>query len=108
MLVYSVETRKCIWGFFPIIFFLHFLTGFYNLFLHFYAQFINCNDFISFTVELLCCLILLLFILPQHAEMADESVQLKTLQTILIIFQSRLQPENEVRADRMFVLPSLN
>ncbi|KAI8555870.1 hypothetical protein RHMOL_Rhmol05G0207500 [Rhododendron molle] len=27
--------------------------------------------------------------------MADESVQLKTLQTILIIFQSRLQPENE-------------
>lgn len=28
--------------------------------------------------------------------MADESLQLKTLQTILIIFQSRLQPDNEV------------
>lgn len=28
--------------------------------------------------------------------MADESVQLKTLQTILIIFQSHLHPENEV------------
>lgn len=35
----------------------------------------------------------------QHAEMADESVQLKTLQTILIIFQSHLYPENEVIAD---------
>ena len=33
--------------------------------------------------------------LKDHAEMADESVQLKTLQTILIIFKSRLQPENE-------------
>ncbi|XP_031260059.1 protein MON2 homolog [Pistacia vera] len=33
--------------------------------------------------------------LKNHAEMADESVQLKTLQTILIIFQSRLFPENE-------------
>lgn len=33
--------------------------------------------------------------LKTHAEMADESVQLKTLQTILIIFQSRLHPENE-------------
>ena len=32
----------------------------------------------------------------QHAEMADESVQLKTLQTILIIYQSRLHPDNEV------------
>ena len=32
----------------------------------------------------------------QHAEMADESVQLKTLQTILIIFQSRLHPYDEV------------
>lgn len=32
----------------------------------------------------------------QHAEMADESVQLKTLQTILIIFQSHLHPESEV------------
>ncbi|KAL6582307.1 hypothetical protein OROMI_006321 [Orobanche minor] len=30
-----------------------------------------------------------------HGEMADESIQLKTLQTILIIFQSRLQPDNE-------------
>lgn len=28
--------------------------------------------------------------------MADESVQLKTLQTILIIFQSHLHPESEV------------
>lgn len=33
--------------------------------------------------------------LKDHAEMTDESVQLKTLQTILIIFQSRLHPENE-------------
>ncbi|KAK3200540.1 hypothetical protein Dsin_023955 [Dipteronia sinensis] len=33
--------------------------------------------------------------LKNHAEMADESIQLKTLQTILIIFQSRLLPENE-------------
>ncbi|XP_028222735.1 protein MON2 homolog isoform X3 [Glycine soja] len=31
----------------------------------------------------------------KHAEMADEGVQLKTLQTISIIFQSRLHPENE-------------
>lgn len=30
-----------------------------------------------------------------HGEMTDESLQLKTLQTILIIFQSRLQPDNE-------------
>ena len=36
------------------------------------------------------------FFFVQHAEMSDESVQLKTLQTILIIFQSRLHPENEV------------
>ncbi|KAK6139372.1 hypothetical protein DH2020_026880 [Rehmannia glutinosa] len=33
--------------------------------------------------------------LKEHGEMADESIQLKTLQTILIIFQSRLQPDNE-------------
>ncbi|XP_074292704.1 uncharacterized protein LOC141619592 isoform X3 [Silene latifolia] len=33
--------------------------------------------------------------LKEHAEMSDESVQLKTLQTILIIFQSRLHPEDE-------------
>ncbi|KAK3011261.1 hypothetical protein RJ639_010612 [Escallonia herrerae] len=33
--------------------------------------------------------------LKDHGEMADETVQLKTLQTILIIFQSRLQPDNE-------------
>ncbi|OMO62280.1 hypothetical protein CCACVL1_22908 [Corchorus capsularis] len=33
--------------------------------------------------------------LKEHAEMADETVQLKTLQTILIIFQSRLHPESE-------------
>ncbi|XP_043691175.1 protein MON2 homolog isoform X2 [Telopea speciosissima] len=33
--------------------------------------------------------------LKAHAEMVDESVQLKTLQTILIIFQSRLHPESE-------------
>ncbi|XXG73744.1 hypothetical protein AAC387_Pa07g2600 [Persea americana] len=36
--------------------------------------------------------------LKEHAEMADESVQLKTLQTILIIFQSHLHPENEDNA----------
>uniref|UniRef100_A0A0D9YFL1 Protein MON2 homolog n=1 Tax=Oryza glumipatula TaxID=40148 RepID=A0A0D9YFL1_9ORYZ len=34
--------------------------------------------------------------LKDHAEMTDEIVQLKTLQTILIIFQSHLQPESEV------------
>ncbi|XP_022719220.1 protein MON2 homolog isoform X2 [Durio zibethinus] len=33
--------------------------------------------------------------LKDHAEMSDETVQLKTLQTILIIFQSRLHPESE-------------
>ncbi|KAF7805180.1 protein MON2-like protein isoform X1 [Senna tora] len=33
--------------------------------------------------------------LKDHAEMVDEGVQLKTLQTISIIFQSRLLPENE-------------
>ncbi|KAK9137366.1 hypothetical protein Sjap_007960 [Stephania japonica] len=33
--------------------------------------------------------------LKEHAEMGDEIAQLKTLQTILIIFQSRLHPENE-------------
>ncbi|KAL8528032.1 hypothetical protein ACS0TY_005737 [Phlomoides rotata] len=38
--------------------------------------------------EILCTL-------KEHAEMADESIQLKSLQTILIIFQSRLQPDNE-------------
>ncbi|CAJ1976202.1 unnamed protein product [Sphenostylis stenocarpa] len=34
--------------------------------------------------------------LKDHAEMGDEGVQLKTLQTISIIFQSRLHPENEL------------
>ncbi|MCE3052171.1 hypothetical protein HAX54_051744 [Datura stramonium] len=33
--------------------------------------------------------------LKDHGEIADETLQLKTLQTILIIFQSRLQPDNE-------------
>ncbi|KAL3843987.1 hypothetical protein ACJIZ3_001390 [Penstemon smallii] len=33
--------------------------------------------------------------LKEHGEIADETVQLKTLQTILLIFQSRLQPDNE-------------
>ncbi|XP_061349388.1 uncharacterized protein LOC133294681 isoform X2 [Gastrolobium bilobum] len=33
--------------------------------------------------------------LKDHAEMGDEGVQLKTLQTVSIIFQSRLHPENE-------------
>ncbi|XP_019187108.1 PREDICTED: protein MON2 homolog isoform X1 [Ipomoea nil] len=33
--------------------------------------------------------------LKDHSEMADESLQLKTLQTILIIFQSSLQPDKE-------------
>ncbi|KAL5227929.1 hypothetical protein ABZP36_016194 [Zizania latifolia] len=33
--------------------------------------------------------------LRDHAEMTDEIVQLKTLQTILIVFQSHLQPESE-------------
>ncbi|KAL0692392.1 hypothetical protein Bca4012_059572 [Brassica carinata] len=30
-----------------------------------------------------------------HSEMAEENIQLKTLQTILIIFQSRIHPETE-------------
>lgn len=33
--------------------------------------------------------------LKDHAEMADESVQLKTLQTVLIILQSPLHPQTE-------------
>ncbi|CAH8299817.1 unnamed protein product [Eruca vesicaria subsp. sativa] len=33
--------------------------------------------------------------LKDHSEMAEENLQLKTLQTILIIFQSRLLPETE-------------
>ncbi|XP_051116570.1 uncharacterized protein LOC127241447 isoform X2 [Andrographis paniculata] len=33
--------------------------------------------------------------LKDHGEMADESIQLKTLQTILVIFQSHLLPDNE-------------
>ncbi|KAK6911442.1 Mon2/Sec7/BIG1-like, dimerization and cyclophilin-binding domain [Dillenia turbinata] len=33
--------------------------------------------------------------LKDHSEMADETIQLKTLQAILIIFQSGLHPENE-------------
>ncbi|GAB4855419.1 hypothetical protein Ancab_024046 [Ancistrocladus abbreviatus] len=37
----------------------------------------------------------ILLTLKEHAEMSDETVQLKTLQTILIIFQSRLHPEDE-------------
>ncbi|KAK1432406.1 hypothetical protein QVD17_09302 [Tagetes erecta] len=37
----------------------------------------------------------ILLTLKDHGEMADEGVQLKTLQTVLIIFQSRLQPEGE-------------
>lgn len=34
--------------------------------------------------------------LKEHADINDESVQLKTLQTILTIFQSQLHPEDEV------------
>ncbi|XP_021742311.1 protein MON2 homolog [Chenopodium quinoa] len=33
--------------------------------------------------------------LKEHAEMTDDTVQLKTLQTILIIFQSHMHPEDE-------------
>ncbi|CAI0384236.1 unnamed protein product [Linum tenue] len=33
--------------------------------------------------------------LKDHSEMADDSVQLRTLQTLLILFQSRLHPQNE-------------
>ncbi|KAG2305536.1 hypothetical protein Bca52824_034187 [Brassica carinata] len=33
--------------------------------------------------------------LKDHSEMAEENIQLKTLQTILIIFQSRIHPETE-------------
>uniref|UniRef100_A0A453FMC0 Mon2/Sec7/BIG1-like dimerisation and cyclophilin-binding domain-containing protein n=1 Tax=Aegilops tauschii subsp. strangulata TaxID=200361 RepID=A0A453FMC0_AEGTS len=34
--------------------------------------------------------------LRDHSEMPDESLQLKTLQTMLIVFQSHLRPESEV------------
>ena len=34
--------------------------------------------------------------LLQHSEMNDETVQLKTLQTVLTIFQSQLHPGDEV------------
>ncbi|KFK26462.1 hypothetical protein AALP_AA8G252200 [Arabis alpina] len=37
----------------------------------------------------------ILYTLKDHSEMAEENIQLKTLQTILIIFQSRLHPETE-------------
>ncbi|CAH2044565.1 unnamed protein product, partial [Thlaspi arvense] len=37
----------------------------------------------------------ILHTLKDHSEMAEEIIQLKTLQTILIIFQSRLHPETE-------------
>ena len=45
------------------------------------------------------CIILtlpFLQIFSKNKEMTDKSLQVKTLQTILIIFQSRLQPQNEV------------
>lgn len=45
---------------------------------------------------------LFLFFFVQHAEMADESIQLKTLQTILIVFQSRLHPEDEVNNGSLY------
>ncbi|KAK8546017.1 hypothetical protein V6N12_026821 [Hibiscus sabdariffa] len=38
--------------------------------------------------------------LRDHSEMSDESVQLKTLQTILIIFQSQLHPQSEENMDQ--------
>lgn len=37
----------------------------------------------------------ILVTLRDHAEMTDESLQLKTLQTMLIVFQSHLRPESE-------------
>ncbi|BAD82073.1 SF21-like protein [Oryza sativa Japonica Group] len=43
--------------------------------------------------------------LKDHAEMTDEIVQLKTLQTILIIFQSHLQPESELPLDQSEASP---
>ncbi|KAH7543199.1 hypothetical protein FEM48_Zijuj02G0158400 [Ziziphus jujuba var. spinosa] len=53
-------------------------------------------------LQLLCLALITLSVITTvqkeflgHAEMADEIVQLKTLQTILIILQSRLHPENE-------------
>ena len=36
--------------------------------------------------------------------MTDESLQLKTLQTMLIVFQSRLRPESEVAAIDLYHL----
>lgn len=45
----------------------------------------------------------IIFAVFQHGEMADEGVQLKTLQTVLIIFQSRLQPDSEVRIAKMLL-----
>lgn len=40
--------------------------------------------------------------------MADESIQLKTLQTILIIFQSRLLPDDEVKRSSSFFITYIN
>ncbi|KAL9265165.1 MON2-like protein [Drosera capensis] len=37
----------------------------------------------------------ILSILKEHADMTDETVQLKTLQTLLIVFQSHLLPEDK-------------
>ncbi|URE13010.1 hypothetical protein MUK42_15016 [Musa troglodytarum] len=45
--------------------------------------------------------------LKEHAEMTDESVQLKTLQTILIVFQSHLHPLEEEAVERRWSLMRL-
>lgn len=49
---------------------------------------------VSYSIELVVSK--LVFVSLQHAEMTDEIVQLKTLQTMLILFQSHLHPESEV------------
>lgn len=63
---------------------------------YFFILVIHSSNFEQLVLHLKLYIVLFLM---QHADMADDSVQLKTLQTILIIFQSRLHPENEVITD---------
>lgn len=49
------------------------------------------KSFLQLIVTHLCSIVL------QHADMSDEIVQLKTLQTALTILQSQLYPKDEVR-----------
>ncbi|KAL4555605.1 hypothetical protein LXL04_038229 [Taraxacum kok-saghyz] len=58
----------------------------------------DVSDIVSFFFTVSC---FISYEIESIIEMADEGVQLKTLQTVLIIFQSRLQPDGEVRIRKM-------